>query len=248
MEASEGPAAHPRAYAWFSGLIAEDFPLLDALLAHGLPVDVQHPLRHTTALMEAVRRGRAPLVSWLLRRGAAPALVCGSPKGSPLHGAISLKHWGIAGLLIEALDEVAAVDGHQRTPLHILCMEALDHSENAQILSLASRMIAKLCPLDALDAEGIAALHYCVINDQYPLADLLLTHGASPDIRTPDSRVSPLIIAALEKNMPLATLLLEHGADPHLPTHDGMTAAGLLPALARIGPENRAASFAASGD
>ena len=234
MNSGDASPALPRIYAWFSGLMAQDTALLDELLAHGLPVDVQHPLRHTTALMEAVRLGRAPLVEWLLERGAAPAFACGMPKGSPLHCAIVLKRWSIAQLLLESLKNVSVLDGHRRTPLHLLCMEATENEISGQGLMIAGQMIDKSCPLDALDQEGISALHHCVINGQRALAELLLTRGAAPNILIPDSKVSPLFIAAIERNLPIALLLMQHGADPTLITKEGVSAAEFMPSLARI--------------
>jgi ankyrin repeat protein len=106
-----------RVYAWFSAIIANDTPLMADLLAHGLPIDVPHPLRHTTALMEATRLGRTPLVAWLLENGAAPAFLCGMPRGTPLHCAVRGHHWEIADKLLAACPNGGMVDSYSRTPL-----------------------------------------------------------------------------------------------------------------------------------
>ena len=227
-------AALPRLYAWFSALVADDIHGLESLLAHGVPVDAEHPLRHTTALMEAARLNRTALIEWLLKHGANPALLCGLPKGSPLHAAIALRHWRAATLLVNALPSITLVDAHGRTPLHQMCMEWLEGACLTHSLTLAELLIAKHCPLDAIDGEGITALHYCIINEQERLAALLLAHGANPNVTTPDSRVSPLLIAAMEKHTALCQLLLDHGADPTLSSHDGNAPANLMPHLARI--------------
>lgn len=228
------PASHPaltRIYAWFSALINEDTALLDDLSVHGVPVDVLHPLRHTTALMEATRLGRTALVDWLLQRGAAPAFLCGMPLGTPLHCALRRRHWEIAQRLLAAMSSASLVDANGCTPLHILCTEAQSAEECTALLTLAADLIAKQCPLDMLDHEGITALHHCVINNTPALAELLLAHGANPDALIPDSWVSPLTIAALEKNMAVASLLMNHGANPHLKTREGTTPAMLYPQL-----------------
>lgn len=234
MAHQEDHPALPRIYAWFAALVEGDTALMTDLLAHGLPVDVQHPLRRTTALMEATRLGRATLVSWLIERGASPAFLCGMPKGTPLHCAVRCQHWAIACTLLNYMVVASMVDGYGRTPLHLLCMELLDESATAPAVTIAEWIIDKGCPLDALDQEGITALHYCVINEHGRLAGLLLARGASPNVLTPDNLVSPLTIAALEKNLAMSSLLIEHGADPNLATRDGTTPAMLMPRLGRM--------------
>lgn len=225
-----------RAYAWFSALQSGDAELMAGLLAHGVPIDVPHPLRHTTALMEATRLGRTDLVHWLLEHGAAPAFLCGLPLGTALHCAIRRHHWAIAELLVHHMGSVAVLDGYGRTPLHTLCMEATDPELRAGIQPLALLLIEKQCPLETLDHEGTTALHHCVINDALDLAELLLSHGANPNALIPDSRVSPLTIASLERSLPMAQLLMRYGADPYLPTRDGVTPITILPDLKRLAP------------
>lgn len=229
------PAALPRIYAWFSAVIANDIPLMEDLLAHGLPVDVPHPLRHTTALMEATRLGRTSLVSWLLTHGAAPAFLCGLPRGTPLHCALKRRHWDIADALVAHLDNCGSVDNYSRTPLHALSMDMPEDPDDVlRAMKLAATLIPKGCQIDALDHEGITALHYCVINDYAPLAHLLLECGANPNTLTPDTHVSPLTIAALEKNTTIARLLMHYGANPNLATKEGSTPYSIMPSLKRL--------------
>lgn len=230
---SNSPAL-TRVYAWFAALQDDDVPLLADLLAHGVPVDVFHPLRHTTALMESTRLGRTALVHWLLQHGAAPALLCGLPPGTPLHCAIHRRQWDIANLLTLSMPNVAVLDGYGRTPLHALCMEIADATQPVEIRLLAALLLDKQCPLEALDHEGTTALHHCVIHDALEMARLLLERGANPNALIPDSRVSPLTIAALEQNLAMAELLMQHGADPYQPTRDGVTPISILPALRRM--------------
>lgn len=224
-----------RVYTWFSAISSEDTVVMEDLLMHGLPVDVPHPLRHTTALMEATRLGRATLVQWLLTRGAAPAFLCGIPRGTPLHSALRRHDWAIARILIDASSSCAMVDGYGRTALHVLSMDTPDADRDvAQALELANRMVERHCVLDALDQEGVTALHYCVINDFLALAQLLLTCGADPNVRAQETHVTPLIIAALERNPAMARVLLEHGADPKLATKDGSTPLSIMPGMKQI--------------
>ena len=228
------PSAYARIYAWFSAVANNDLDLLDDFLAHGVPIDAPHPLRHSTALMEATRQGRAGMVQWLLERGAAPAFLCGLPLGTTLHCALRRHQWDIAQLLAGRMSNCAVMDAHGATPLHVLCAENLTPKDQALAAALCSLFIAKQCPLNSLDHEGTTALHHCIINDYQELATILLRHGANPNALIPDSRVSPLMIAALEKNATIAQLLLQYGADPHAHTREGSTPVSTFPGLAPL--------------
>ena len=241
------PAALPRIYAWFSAMMLDDMALMQDLLMHGLPVDVSHPLRHTTALMEATRLGRTAMVEWLLAHGAAPALLSGFPKGTPLHCALRCKQWDIAEILVNACDAPGVIDGYGRTPLHAACMDMLDQKETLLAMNIINLLVGKGCPLDGLDNEGITALHHTVLNDNAILTELLLVHGANPNIQTPDTLAGALMIAAVEKNMPIASLLLTHGANPYLHNKDGITPMMLLPTMDRLLSEHHASGALADG-
>jgi ankyrin repeat protein len=223
-----------RIYAWFSAVVNNDIDFLDGLLAHGVPIDSPHPLRHSTALMEATRLGRAGMVQCLLDRGAAPAFLCGLPLGTSLHCALRRHHWDIAAILANAMSHCAVMDAYGATPLHLLCAETTPSMEPTIPLGLATLFLHKNCPLNALDQDGTTALHHCIINDHLPLASMLLNYGANPNALIPDSQVSPLAIAALEKNLPLARLLLHYGADPHIRTREGSSPIALYPAIAPL--------------
>lgn len=229
----ELPPALPRVYAWFSAVNADDMDLLEDLNTHGVPTDVLHPLRHTTALMEATRLGRTATVSWLLARGAAPALLCGLPKGSALHCALRRHHWAVASVLLEHMENASVIDSYGSTLLHALCVEAQHREDLEMALGLAETLLAKGCALDALDHEGITALHHCVVNDAAELAELLMMHGANSNALIPDTWVSPLTIAALEKNSHMANLLMRYNADPYLKTREGSSPASIYPAIVR---------------
>lgn len=234
MAARYQPATSSRLSAWFAAVDASDTRLLEEFIAHGLPIDIPHPLRHSTALMEATRRGRTNLVHWLLEHGAAPGFLCGQPVGTALHCALRHRYWEIVRLLLTRLNDCAVTDAYGATPLHLLCTEPCEGRDAEESLAIAHTLIEHHCPLDAADQDGTTALHHCVINDLREMAHLLLNHGANPDALVPDSRVSPLMIAALEQNTNMARLLLAHGANPNLKTKSGTSPATLYPTIAEL--------------
>jgi ankyrin repeat protein len=186
--------------------------------------------------MESTRLGRAQLVDWLLDHGAAPAFLSGVPKvgGAALHCALRRHYWLIAAKLSEAMERTDMVDAYGCTPLHLLAMESNADEGSMLTLTLAKLLISKRCPLDALDHEGITALHYCVINNHLSLAELLLEYGAKCDVQIPDSWVSPLTIAALDQNTSMAQLLMRFGANAHHATREGVTPVSIMPGLGQI--------------
>jgi ankyrin repeat protein len=228
-----------RAYAWFNALLGRDYATMDALLAHGTPIDTKHPLRHTTALMEATRLGSTDLVRWLLDHGASQAFLSGHPATTALHMALRRRAFDVAALLANAAEHCAWKDARGATPLHALCNEALSETQHAAAQALATIVMLKQCPLDALDQEGTTALHHCVMHDLQGLAELLLSRGANPNAAIPDSGVTPLIIAALEKNNAMAEILIDFGGDADIATRDGATALALYPMLAGLRERRR---------
>ncbi len=234
------PPAYARIYAWFSAVVNDDTALMNDLMAHGFPIDTPHPLRHSTALMEATRLGRAEMVQWLLDHGAAPAFLCGLPEGTSLHCALRHHHWNVASILANAMESCALIDAFNATPLHILCSEVPHPAQPNAMSEVAALLIKKRCPLDALDHDGTTALHHCAINGHEELASLLLRHGANPNALIPDSNVSPLTIAALEKNLSIAKLLMDHGADPNIRTKEGSNAISICSDIALLALERRA--------
>lgn len=223
MSTAEDSPHLSRLYAWFSAIMQGDNELLENLLIHGMPIDCLHPLRQTTGLFEAARHGNASLVQWLLEHGATAQRCDGQSANTALHVALRRHHWPIASMLAQSMPHCGVMDSVGATPLHVLCAEFSQENEIELALGLGAILIAKNCPLDALDHEGTTALHHCVLNNLIEVAELLLKHGANPNALIPDSKVSPLMVAALEKNAGIARLLMAHGADPTLETHEGLS-------------------------
>lgn len=226
-----------RIYTWFSAVATADWNMMRSLHESGLNIDVSHPLRQTTALMEATRQGRAKVVEWLLHHGAAPAFSAGVRQTTAIHVALKMQQWAIAEQLLRTAPTAAMCDYAGRTPLHMLCDSTINDHRHATLAErLALLMLEKGCSIDALDNEGISALHYCVINDHDILAERLLERGANPNIMSPESKVTPLTIAALEHQRHLAELLLRFGGCPNMSTQDGKTPMQLMPEIRQLIP------------
>jgi len=174
-------------------------------------------------------------VEWLLHHGATPSFVAGVRATTAIHVSLKLQHWAITERLILAAPTTALVDHAGRTPLHMLCNTTItEQRQLAMALKLAETMITKGTRIDALCSEGISALHYCVINDLDKIAELLLSKGANPNIMSPESKVTPLTIAALEHQRHLAALLIRFGGCPNMSTQDGKTPMQLMPEIKQL--------------
>lgn len=223
-----GPLPVQQVYRWFNAVTNEEMDVLEAALDAGIAPDVLHPLRHTTALMEATRLGRASAAMWLLAHGAAPGLLCGSRSTTPLHTAIRQGNASLTKAMVDVSDCVASVDHGGRTIMHMLAQYG-GRAQEKQWLHIAAMILEKQPRLDVLDSEGITALHYALIHEWPGLAELLLSHGANPNALALDTGVSPLLMAALNQQRPMVRLLLKYGANPYLPAGDGQTALALMP-------------------
>lgn len=228
ISSDQGPLPVQDIYRWFNAVTNEEMAVLEVALTAGMPVDVLHPLRHTTALMEATRLGRAHASQWLLAHGAAPGLLCGSRSTSPLHTAIRQGNAALTEAMLHSCEHASIVDHGGRTPIHMLAQYG-GRAEEAVWLHIAHMLIEKCPRLDALDSEGITALHYALIHEWPELAELLLEHRANPNALALDTGVSPLMMAALNQQRPMVRLLLKYGANPYLPAGDGKTAMALMP-------------------
>ncbi|KAK8734135.1 hypothetical protein OTU49_006035 [Cherax quadricarinatus] len=78
--------------------------------------------------------------------------------------------------------------------------------------------------INACNSDGYSALHEAVINDHLHLANVLLSHGADPNLQTFNRRLTPLHIAAQNCNLETMQSLLVHGAQVNLQDICGNTA------------------------
>jgi ankyrin repeat protein len=228
---------------WFHFVAEGDVKGMQSLLGSGLEMEVLHPLRQTTALAEATRREQHDVVAFLLQHGAAPDFLCGTRATTPLHIAAQANNWKLLKLLLSHTDHCSRCDAQGKSLLHLVALSIIPTSEESHALHAAEILLAKGITIDALDNEGITALHYAVINDWEAMVELLLMRGANPNLRAAETGITPLIIAALEDNRSMARLLLHYGADATVRMENDMCALSIIPALRDDIPEPKNAEI-----
>lgn len=168
--------------------MAGDFGAVARLLALGLPIDAIDA-QGCTALLRAAGGGHAAIVRHLLDAGADPAIRARTG-ATALSAAISMQRPEVVDLLLgHGVSPEQPMPGGV-TPLMLACALGLPE--------LASRLLRAGAQVDAMDAQGLRALH-CValfafgsreIPRVLALLDQLLLAGASADARDADGRSS----------------------------------------------------------
>jgi ankyrin repeat protein len=222
-----------------------DVELVRELLARGADVDAGR--LHLTPLAYAARRGADEIVRELRDAGAAVSVIAAvysgdrravaekdlalDEEGTPLllHAAQSL-HLAIAADLLDRGVEVGATDPSGETALHrVANLRRVDGAKAAQMASL---LLERKAPVDAVNHLGVTPLHHAVRARNLAVAEVLLANGANPNAA--DKRGStPLHRACWSTGAsdtagveaaPFIELLLEHGADPKVRDKRGRAA------------------------
>lgn len=101
------------------------------------------------------------------------------------------------------------------------------HGESALMLASFKGNLSAVQALLARGAvvnhEGWTALHYAVTNNQWAIAQLLLSAKAAVDALSPN-QTTPLMMAARNGNIELVKLLLQRGANDTLKNTAGLSA------------------------
>ncbi len=82
--------------------------------------------------------------------------------------------------------------------------------------------LTKGVPIDLLAQDGLAPLHWSLMQDDASVMQYLIEHGSSVDVRSADG-ATPLMNAVEKDSVPKAVLLLDHGADPNAVDLRGFT-------------------------
>lgn len=172
--------------------IAGDADAVQRLLALGLPIDAADP-QGCTALLRAAGGGHLAIVQALLAGGADPGLHARTG-ATPLSAAISMRHAGVVEALLQAgADSNQALPGGV-TPLMLAAALGLPE--------IAGRLLTQGARLDAVDDQGLSALHCAALHafsarDRQrllALLDLLLMGEGGADIPNAQGQ-TPLLLA-----------------------------------------------------
>ena len=159
-----------------------------------------------TPLHIACATGANGCLETLLRHGASATKQI--PSGAtPLHTAAIGGDKTTIDLLCAAGGNVTALNADKRTPLHNCGITG-----NAKA---AAALIQQGATVDGVDAEGCTPLMRAVMKDQAEVAQILLRNGANPDVivRTTETPLYPLFVAAMSGYTELVRILIDEGAN-----------------------------------
>ncbi|KAM9779922.1 ankyrin repeat and SOCS box protein 16 [Neosynchiropus ocellatus] len=135
-------------------------------------------------------------------------------QSSPLRLAAGRGHSGCMEELLFRGAEVNADPGGN-TALHDACMGG--HAVCVQLL------LSHGADPEVLDVDGTAPLHLCTYAQSVQCARLLVEFGAEVNVRTRNSRLTPLHVAAQRGLSEHVELFLSHGADVMATSQEGET-------------------------
>ena len=222
---------------WFSAIARGDEETIIDMYQDGISLETVHPIRQTTALVEASRRGLEATAEKLIQLGASPDSLCGRRQTTAMHTAIRGQHYSLAMKLLPAMKSFTQCDHMGNSYLHMLNQHYHREEIQHQALRLAEGLVMGGTPLNAINDEGVTALHYAIVHDWESMAELLLMRGADVNITSAESGATALVMAALDDNLPLIRLLFEYNANPAIPMDCGKTAVDILPRIQDEAPE-----------
>ncbi len=163
-----------------------------------------------TALTASAARGQTEIVRHLLKEGEAEVNRRGPQGATPLLLAVSNGHLEPAELLLQNRADPYRTDETQLLPLELAAL-------NNDV-----RMIRLLQP--AMPDQAARALHMAVVGSEPEVVQALLEGGAPVNsVIDPQTRITPLALAAKHGREDVAYLLFDHGADPRATASDGRT-------------------------
>ncbi|KAF2231833.1 ankyrin [Viridothelium virens] len=204
-----------------SAILTNDTDRIDRLLSHNANPQIIHADK--TALMYAVDAGSRLTITKLQAKGAdVDFQISPSQIGhTALHYAISQR---VPHMVDVLLSHGASIELRYQGLTPVLRAASLRFPEVVRILCQHG------ASLNATNADGLSALHLALRGEGgTATAELLLQHGADPNLRCNGDRWTPLHYAVITKNVESAQLLREHVPNVQLEAEDryGRTAATL---------------------
>lgn len=188
---------------WVERLPADNSPAVQSAPATFATID------------EAVARGDEAAVRAFLKAHPESAKLGTRPTLPPLLQAILRKKTGLVPVFIEAGADVNAIDGSNRTALHLAV-----ERDTPDIIPALLKAGAKA---DVRDRTGWTPLHHAGALDRIECLKALLDGGVKP-FTLSDLGGTPLHEAAASGSVALIQLLLEAGVDPKVVSKTGQTA------------------------
>ncbi|KAM3718302.1 Neurogenic locus notch [Dirofilaria immitis] len=176
-----------------------------------------------TALIMAIKAGRAEVVKCLLRFGA-DITVSDIHNRTVLHHAASINASDIIRILLEIDEiEVDAIDDTDCSPLMIIAKLGYRDPEAIALLIDAGADIN--CTGNHVNGEmykGRTALHYAIMQSNQEVARYLIEHGANLNIQDHMGQ-TPLFLAASQGHVEMVHMLVMAGARRYIPDHMDQT-------------------------
>ncbi|KAL2853597.1 ankyrin repeat-containing domain protein [Aspergillus pseudodeflectus] len=174
----------------------------------------------STPLLEAIRRGRTEMISFLLSEGASPNQR--EDQYSPLAVAIEKRAPGIAQQLIEAGADPECIpswlgQGKDESQYDVLYWNhtSLVHAVHHGLEDTVSLLLDAGANPNPTVTDGFSPLVVAALYDHGRMAERLLEKGATPDPVAHCTALTPLAWAVRNGNERLARGLLERGVDPN---------------------------------
>ncbi|GAB4394011.1 MAG: hypothetical protein Tsb005_14690 [Gammaproteobacteria bacterium] len=156
-----------------------------------------------TALHIAAEQKDTEVMQLLINNGANTVLV-NTDGETPLAKSIGSNHYQSVKLLLDN----SQVNSEASSNIEIYLRLAVEHNA----LKVAKVLLATFMKPEHNNADLLnELLIYCVTNDFYPMAKLLLIYGANPEAFD-DFTYHPLILAVKTVNSSMTQLLLQYGA------------------------------------